>query len=105
MYLLCSTQDLPEGRVCRFEADGLALIGVRRQGQVYLYADRCPHRGIDLGPEQASLLDDSGSLLQCAHHAALFLIETGECIAGPCEGRALTALPCHEDVRGVWLTD
>ena len=32
---------------------------------------------------------------------ALFLIESGECIAGPCAGQSLTALPGREDEQGI----
>ena len=33
----------------------------------------------------------------------LFLIENGECIAGPCAGQSLTALPGREDAQGLWV--
>jgi nitrite reductase/ring-hydroxylating ferredoxin subunit len=33
----------------------------------------------------------------------LFLIETGECIAGPCAGKSLVALPGREDAQGLWV--
>ena len=32
-------------------------------------------------------------MIQCANHGALFVIENGECVAGPCSGEALVALP------------
>ena len=32
-------------------------------------------------------------MIQCANHGALFVIENGECVAGPCNGKALIALP------------
>ncbi|EJT83987.1 Rieske (2Fe-2S) domain-containing protein [Pseudomonas putida S11] len=76
---------------------------MRRQGQVYLYRNRCPHRGIPLNWVEDAFLDDSASLIHCAHHGALFLIESGECVAGPCEGEQLQALGCHEDSQGIWL--
>jgi len=49
-------------------------------------------------------LDASASLIHCAQHGALFLIESGECVAGPCEGEQLQALACHEDSQGIWLS-
>ena len=52
---------------------------------------------------QDAFLDDSASLIHCAHHGALFLIESGECVAGPCEGEMLQALDCQEDSQGIWL--
>ena len=52
-------------------------------------------------PDQ--FLDPSNSLIQCATHGALFLIENGECVAGPCAGQSLTAIECREDTQGVWI--
>ncbi|MEE8263379.1 MAG: Rieske (2Fe-2S) protein, partial [Gammaproteobacteria bacterium] len=39
-------------------------------------------------PDQ--FLDETGNLLQCATHGALFRIEDGFCVAGPCTGASLT---------------
>ncbi|MBF8779924.1 Rieske (2Fe-2S) protein [Pseudomonas fulva] len=105
MQFLCHSNDLPEGTSRSFTTEGLQLFGVRRQGQVYLYRNRCPHRGIPLEWRTDAFLDESASLVRCAHHGALFLIETGECVAGPCEGERLQALDSLEDSRGIWLSD
>ena len=104
MHLLCTSHTLAEGQSRAFSVDGLELIGVRRQGQVYLSRNRCPHRSIPLNWTHDAFLDDSASLIHCAHHGALFLLESGECVAGPCEGEQLLALGCHEDSQGIWLT-
>ncbi|MNT92136.1 hypothetical protein D3C72_2333610 [compost metagenome] len=52
-------------------------------------------------PDQ--FLDSSGSLIQCATHGALFLIESGECVAGPCAGESLLPLALEENAEGIWL--
>nr|WP_158461717.1 Rieske 2Fe-2S domain-containing protein [Pseudomonas fluorescens] len=105
MYFLCSSSELAENQSRAFTARGVSLFGVRRQGHVHLYRNRCPHRGIPLSWEDNpdALLDDSASLIHCAHHGALFVIESGECVAGPCEGEQLEALDCLEDSQGIWL--
>ena len=104
MKFLCSSHALSEGTSRGFELDEAKLFAVRKDGQLYAYRNRCPHRGIPLEwlPEQ--FLDSSASLIQCATHAALFLIESGECVAGPCAGQFLTALDCREDSQGIWIT-
>jgi nitrite reductase/ring-hydroxylating ferredoxin subunit len=79
------------------------VIAVRRDGQPYLYENRCPHRGVPLEWQPHQFLDDSGSLLQCATHGALFLIESGECVAGPCAGQALRQLDVAEQAGSIWL--
>ena len=45
----------------------------------------------------------SASLIRCARHGALFLIESGECVAGPCEGDALQVISSKEDADGIWV--
>lgn len=104
MKFLCSSPDLPESQSRGFEVDGLKLMAVRRAGQVFVYQNRCPHRGVPLEWEPDRFLDDSHSLIQCATHGALFLIESGECVAGPCAGQSLGAITCREDASGIWIS-
>jgi len=103
MQLLCPSTYLAEGQSRGFAIADLRLLAVRQQGQVYLYENRCPHRGVPLEWVADRFLDHSGSLLQCSTHGALFLIDNGECVAGPCAGQALRSLPCKEDAEGIWL--
>ncbi|MDV3238761.1 MAG: Rieske (2Fe-2S) protein [Gammaproteobacteria bacterium] len=74
---------------------------VRRGAQVFAYVNHCPHTGspLDWLPDQFLSLDRR--LIQCAMHAALFRIEDGRCVAGPCAGRALT--PVSVTVEGGWI--
>jgi len=103
MKYVCPSASLTEGASLGFEQHGIRLLVVRRAGQVYAYKNRCPHRGVPLEWQPNQFLDPSASLIQCATHAALFLIESGECVAGPCAGQFLTRLDCHEDSQGIWL--
>ncbi|ORC59814.1 Rieske (2Fe-2S) protein [Pseudomonas floridensis] len=103
MRLLCTSHHLPESESRGFELDGHRLLAVRREGRIFVYTNRCPHRGIALEWQPDRFLDSSASLIQCATHGALFLIENGECVAGPCEGQSLTAVACREDAKGVWV--
>lgn len=103
MILLCAPEQLVEGQSRGFLIAGVQLLAVRRNGRAYVYRNRCPHRGLSLEWRADDFLDASGSLLQCAHHGALFLIESGECLTGPCAGQALQALECREDRAGIWI--
>jgi len=103
MIRLCAPNELAEGQSRCFLIDQLNLLAVRRNGQVHAYVNRCPHRGIPLEWQKDRFLDDSGSLIQCATHGALFLIENGECVAGPCAGQTLQMLVCREDADGIWI--
>ncbi|WP_408005462.1 Rieske (2Fe-2S) protein [Pseudomonas huanghezhanensis] len=82
----------------------MKMLVVRRAGQVYAYQNRCPHRGVPLEWLPDQFLDTSASLIRCATHGALFLIEDGQCIAGPCEGKSLTPVACYEDAEALWIS-
>ncbi len=103
MKFLCPADALAPNTSRGFEIDGCKLLAVRRDGVAYFYINRCPHRGIPLEWQPDHFLDTSASLIQCATHGALFLIESGVCIAGPCAGKSLIALPGREDEHGLWV--
>jgi nitrite reductase/ring-hydroxylating ferredoxin subunit len=66
---------------------------VKKGGEFFAYANVCPHRRhpLDLVPD--AFLTDNGNQIRCASHGALFVPETGECVAGPCVGFGLLVLP------------
>ena len=103
MIRLCDASEVTEGQSKGFEREGQRLLAIRKEGTLYVYQNRCPHRGIPLEWLPDQFLDSSGSLIQCATHGALFLIDSGECVAGPCAGQALRALPCLEQGGTIWL--
>ena len=68
------------------------FFAVKKNGQIYVYRNHCPHLGIELNWQEDQFLDMDGALIQCSTHGALFLIENGECVAGPCLGQSLQAV-------------
>ena len=101
---LCRLDDIADPGSKGFLVQGRQLFAVRQGPQVFVYANRCPHRGIPLEWVQDQFLDSSGRLIQCASHGALFLPESGECVAGPCSGASLTPIACRIENGQVWLT-
>lgn len=93
LHALCATGAIGEGQCKQFEIDGHKLFVVHHRGQFYAYRNRCPHLGIELQWQPDQFLDYDGELIQCSTHNALFVIEDGECVAGPCRGAALESLP------------
>lgn len=77
-----------------FEVDGRSLFVVHRGESLYAYRNRCPHLGVELNWLPDQFLDRDGELIQCATHGALFAIDSGRCLAGPCAGKYLQQLPC-----------
>ncbi|MDR3507698.1 MAG: Rieske (2Fe-2S) protein [Caulobacteraceae bacterium] len=66
---------------------------VRSAGRVLGYIDRCPHAGLPLAMVPDRFLTREGDLILCSAHGALFRIADGQCLAGPCVGKALTPWP------------
>ena len=91
---LCQLDELPLYGSKGFHHRGQALLAVRQGEQVFVYENRCPHRGVPLEWVADQFLDSSNRLIQCATHGALFGIEDGVCVAGPCPGEQLEPLPC-----------
>ena len=55
---------------------------------VQAWMNICPHAGRRLDWAPGKFLLDHGRLV-CAAHGAMFELEHGECIAGPCRGQSL----------------
>ncbi|MBO9712041.1 Rieske (2Fe-2S) protein [Sphingomonas sp.] len=66
---------------------------VRRGGEVHGYVDRCAHMALPLAQTLDAYLTPDGSLIQCSWHGALYRIEDGLCVGGPCAGARLAAWP------------
>ena len=68
---------------------------VQRGGEVFAYANVCPHARHPLDMLPDDFFNQDQTLLRCASHGALFVPETGECLAGPCVGERLLKLDCR----------
>jgi len=98
---LCQATDIPEGESRGFPLDPAqtnnlpeaTVFVVHRDGAFHVYLNRCPHLGLPLEWMPHQFLDREAQYIQCATHGALFRIDTGVCVAGPCPGETLTALP------------
>lgn len=94
---LCRLAELPDPGSRGFAIDtpsgAMELFVVRRGPEVYAYRNSCPHTGATLEWQSDVFLDYTGTLIQCGLHGALFRIESGECVHGPCVGRYLEPLP------------
>lgn len=71
----------------------LELFIIKKDSQINVYKNSCPHTQgpLDWAPDQ--FLDLDNNLIQCANHGALFEINSGLCIYGPCKAESLKALP------------
>lgn len=90
---LCHIDDIPELGSKGFKPGEAQVFAVKKNGRIYVYRNYCPHLGIPLEWVEDQFLDSSKSMIQCANHGALFLMNTGKCVSGPCSGQSLTKVP------------
>jgi nitrite reductase/ring-hydroxylating ferredoxin subunit len=90
---LCHVNDIPDGESKGFYHQGHPVIAIRKQADLFLYYNRCPHLSVPLEWQEDQFLNQDKSLIQCSTHGALFEINTGRCISGPCLGASLQTIP------------
>lgn len=93
MISLCHIDDINDNQSKGFKVEGHEIFAVKKYGDIHLYKNSCPHLGIQLEISPDQFLDSSHSLIMCAMHGALFRIEDGVCISGPCLEQSLKAIP------------
>ena len=72
---------------------------------VAAYVNYCPHAGHPLNFRPHKFLTSDRNLILCSSHGALFARDNGLCIAGPCGGQSLTAVPVEVQNGYVLLAD
>lgn len=87
---LCAETDIANDQFHEFQLSGEPCFLFRRGGRLFGYRNRCPHLGITLNWMPARFMDLDNCFLHCSTHGALFTPESGDCIAGPCQGDRLT---------------
>ena len=105
---LCNIAELDDPGAKSFTiGEGLwpAAIFVIRQGeQVWGYVNQCPHAGHQLNWVGDRFLNRERDHILCASHGALFEIETGLCVGGPCPGERLQTVPLELEGGEIGLT-
>lgn len=94
---LCPLYDLADGTVRNFvlamRAGRFHGFVIRRGAAVSGYVGRCPHAGLPLAQTLDDYLTPDRSHIACSWHGALFRIDDGHCMGGPCAGQVLTPWP------------
>ncbi|MEZ5523375.1 MAG: Rieske (2Fe-2S) protein [Pseudomonadales bacterium] len=97
MTPLCHIDEIEEGKTRGFELGDLKLFALKKNGAIYLYENRCPHLGLNLEFQPDDFLNYDETYIQCSTHGAMFALETGECVLGPCKGDTLKDIPFELD--------
>jgi len=107
--VLCEVDDLADYpcRAFRVGEGPWPLSGflVRKGDDVHAYLNRCPHAGHPLNIRPDRFLTPDRSLIVCCSHGALFDMETGYCVDGPCAGESLTRIPIETEAGFVLLAE
>jgi nitrite reductase/ring-hydroxylating ferredoxin subunit len=90
---LCALDELadPGSRGFLFREGEFLFMGfvVRVGDGVSGWVDHCPHAGMPLAVVPNRYLTREGDLILCASHGALFGLDDGKCVGGPCAGKSL----------------
>ena len=70
----------------------LELFVVNDNGNFHAYKNQCPHTGVNLNWQPNQFMDIDNRFIQCSTHGALFRIQDGYCVRGPCAGASLASL-------------
>lgn len=94
--MLISRDDLPDRQIVAVNADidgeNEAILLYRDNDEIQAWLNICPHAGRRLDYAPGKFLMQDGDLV-CAAHGATFRLDSGECVAGPCRGASLKAVP------------
>ncbi len=106
---LCELDDIGEmearGFVGRVDGKQRNIFAVRKAGNYYVYLNQCPHNGSLIDHIQGKFFNVDGTLLRCGMHGALFEIEDGNCIDGPCSGKSLTPVLSQAREDGLYIEE
>lgn len=108
--LVCYETDLSVGQVRATplpnSSEGFprqALVTRDVVGELVAYLNECKHLPIPLDAGSGEYLSEGGEYFLCSTHGALFRIEDGYCIEGPCAGASLEALPLRIEEGKIYV--
>jgi len=94
---LIALDSIEDGGFAEVEADidgdSESLLLYRQGAEVRAWLNVCPHAGRRLDWAPGKFLKSKDGLLVCAAHGASFELQRGDCVAGPCRGDSLRAVP------------
>ena len=70
---------------------------IKKNNKYFAYQNLCRHLSVTLDLNDADFFTHDKKHLQCQMHGAIYEIETGLCIAGPCVGAKLISIPFSEE--------
>lgn len=106
---LCNRDEIPDPGSKEFSIktgrNTLELFVIHKNAAFYAYKNSCPHTGASLNWQEDEFLDMDKALIQCSVHDALFEIDSGYCIAGPCSGQSIEELTISVEDNDIFLIE
>lgn len=95
--LLGNVNDIADGQAKGFDPNRTGndtFFIVRKGDDLFAYADSCPHyNDTSLPWKRHKYLDGASKYIVCAAHGALFEVDSGTCVQGPCINQRLKRIP------------
>jgi len=82
-----------------------ALVLRAADGSPRAFVNLCRHLPVPIDGGSKRYLSGDGQHLLCGTHGALFRLDDGDCVAGPCLRMPLFALPCEEEDGVLYVCD
>jgi nitrite reductase/ring-hydroxylating ferredoxin subunit len=93
MINLIHNSEIPNDSAKGLKYKNISFLAIKKDEEIFLYLNRCPHLGTPLEWSENDFLDSEKALIRCATHGALFQINNGKCLVGPCQGKHLQSIP------------
>ena len=104
MTKICNINDINDnqtlGLSTNINGNLKKIIIVRTEKGVLAYINSCPHIGAPLDLRPGQFLSHNKENIVCSTHGALFQIDTGLCIFGPCKDAYLQSIPITIERNG-----
>jgi nitrite reductase/ring-hydroxylating ferredoxin subunit len=106
---ICKLDDVPDndakGMVATVDGKQRNIFVARKGEQAFAYLNWCPHNQVLIDQIPNKFFNADYSFIQCSKHGALFQIEDGLCVEGPCEGESLKPLATSVENGVIYLVD
>ncbi|MFT7491496.1 MAG: nitrite reductase/ring-hydroxylating ferredoxin subunit [Pseudohongiellaceae bacterium] len=102
---ICHINAIPEQGSKGIRLNKNDFFAVKSEGAVTVYYNSCPHLGSPLQWQSDQFLNYDKSLILCSTHGALFIIESGLCLAGPCQNQSLTMADFYIEDGQLYIND
>lgn len=99
VYVVCPAGSIERGAARAFSLSRIAENGEARPFPIvvirtladdyYGYINVCPHEGVWLNIGAGEFFSRDRAFLRCGRHGAIFEIDGGLCVDGPCKGGSL----------------